>query len=124
MQINEDTPGQMASYLWKGFYESKYSMPVQFRLTSDGNSALFVNNILAIDNLGEAGEGTVQNLESNVFILEKGEKRPIVLYYSNNENPGNVKLEWKYDAYSGTECGEIWHADFSYEFFFHNPSES
>ncbi len=114
--IEETSPGEDTSYVWKGFYESRWSLPVKFRLTSDGNAALLVNEKIVINKLKESGESKLSTKKSKTLLLKRKKRTSIVLYYSNKVNPGSVKLEWKYDIAQGFEV------DFSEVYFFHDPS--
>ncbi|MCP5054092.1 MAG: hypothetical protein GY940_43395, partial [bacterium] len=120
-EIDLINPGAQTSYVWTGFYESNWMLPVKFRITSDGNALLLVNNQIVINKMGEAGESTSETVESETWDLKGGTQIPVALYYSNKEEPGNIKLEWMYDAKEDFECVD-WKSELSMRFF-HNPSQ-
>ncbi len=120
-EINLVNPGGPRTFIWTGYYENKLNFPVKFRVISDGNALLLVNNQIVINKMGEAGESPLETVESETLLLKSGKEIPIALYYSNNEDPGNVKLEWIYDVTEVFKCVE-WKSRLS-TLFFHNPSK-
>ncbi len=119
--LNRHPAAPNTSYAWNGFYESKWSLPVKFKITSDGNSLLLVNNQILIDKLGETGESELSTVESKTVLLKRKRKVHIVLYYSNREGKGNIILEWKYDL-GGYTCFD-YTSSLTQGHFFHDPSE-
>ncbi len=118
IDLSITSPSEGRTYGWTGFYESKWTLPIKFRLTSDGNAVLLVNGKIAIDKMGETGESETNTVESKTKLLKRKRRNPITLYYSN-KGAGNVKLEWKYDI-----DFENWKSsDFSKGYFFHSPVE-